>query len=149
MQLDFFDKQEPVALSPDTMTCYKCGVEQSLDNFIPVAVAAHKDKDSASTRWVSGTARYCKCCREEYARTTAIAKKLAPPKPTGLYACDCCGEMTSGNNLHLDHDHITSAFRGWLCRKCNTGLGTLGDSIEGLERAIDYLKRANERNRLP
>ena len=41
---------------------------------------------------------------------------------------------------HIDHDHKTGEFRGWLCRNCNTGLGSLGDTIEGLERGIKYLK---------
>lgn len=44
--------------------------------------------------------------------------------------------------LHLDHDHATGEFRGWLCAKCNTGLGLLGDSIEQLEMRLAYLKRA-------
>ena len=36
----------------------------------------------------------------------------------------------------IDHDHDTGEFRGWLCNNCNTGLGAMGDTIEGLERAI-------------
>ena len=44
--------------------------------------------------------------------------------------------------MHLDHCHITGKFRGWLCGKCNMGIGALGDSIQGLQRAIEYLKRA-------
>ena len=40
----------------------------------------------------------------------------------------------------LDHDHKTEKFRGWLCKKCNTGLGNFGDSIEGLKKAIRYLE---------
>jgi hypothetical protein len=44
--------------------------------------------------------------------------------------------------LHLDHDHSTGEFRGWLCAKCNTGLGLLGDSIEQLEMRLAYLKRS-------
>jgi hypothetical protein len=44
--------------------------------------------------------------------------------------------------LHLDHCHVTGSFRGWLCGKCNTGLGMLGDNIAGLKAAIAYLERA-------
>jgi hypothetical protein len=43
--------------------------------------------------------------------------------------------------LCLDHNHETGKFRGWLCDNCNTGIGKLGDTVEGLERAIAYLKR--------
>lgn len=39
----------------------------------------------------------------------------------------------------IDHDHITGKVRGHLCTGCNTGLGKLGDSVEGLKRALDYL----------
>lgn len=52
--------------------------------------------------------------------------------------CECCGKA---GKVHWDHDHTTGKFRGWLCVSCNTGLGKLGDSVEGLERAIAYLKK--------
>lgn len=58
--------------------------------------------------------------------------------------CDCCGQPPTngkGKVVHLDHDHETGAFRGWLCHGCNTGIGLLGDNVEGLERAIRYLRR--------
>ena len=56
--------------------------------------------------------------------------------------CHCCGiTMTKPQ---FDHDHETQAFRGWLCKNCNTGLGKLGDNIAGLERALRYLKGDNE-----
>lgn len=31
-------------------------------------------------------------------------------------------------------------FRGWLCGKCNTGIGLLGDTVEGVKRAWVYMK---------
>ncbi len=43
--------------------------------------------------------------------------------------------------MHLDHDHTTGKFRGWLCNCCNRAFGMLGDTISGLERALDYLRR--------
>jgi len=42
----------------------------------------------------------------------------------------------------LDHDHRTGKFRGWLCHDCNTSIGKLGDTFDGVMRAADYLKRA-------
>ena len=41
----------------------------------------------------------------------------------------------------MDHDHKTKEFRGWLCHKCNRGLGTFDDNIDMLLRAINYLSR--------
>jgi hypothetical protein len=43
--------------------------------------------------------------------------------------------------VHCDHDHRTGKFRGWLCRMCNTAIGALGDDVDGLERALAYLRR--------
>lgn len=57
--------------------------------------------------------------------------------------CDCCGEPeTQHRTLAVDHDHATGRIRGLLCQGCNTGIGKLGDTIEGLEKAIDYLRRS-------
>jgi hypothetical protein len=60
--------------------------------------------------------------------------------------CGLCGkalvfQRTSADEdpAHLDHDHITGRARGFLCIPCNTGLGKLGDTLEGLERATLYL----------
>lgn len=51
--------------------------------------------------------------------------------------CEICGKPSK----HFDHDHETGRYRGRLCQSCNTGLGKLGDSVEGLQRAIQYLCR--------
>ena len=57
--------------------------------------------------------------------------------------CECCGcVLHGGAQMHLDHCHKTGKFRGWLCNRCNRGLGYFDDCIAGLERAIAYLKRA-------
>lgn len=41
----------------------------------------------------------------------------------------------------VDHDHNTNKIRGLLCSRCNMGLGFFDDSIEGLTKAINYLKK--------
>jgi hypothetical protein len=60
-------------------------------------------------------------------------------------ACECCGGPPNGGKggLCLDHDHVTSAFRGWICHRCNLGIGLLGDSLQAVERAAKYLQRAS------
>lgn len=65
------------------------------------------------------------------------------PEPN---TCENCGKdaLLCGRGLHLDHDHVTGAFRGWLCGDCNTGIGKLGDTIAGLRRAITYLERVSQ-----
>jgi hypothetical protein len=42
--------------------------------------------------------------------------------------------------INIDHDHNTNRVRGLLCNSCNTALGRLGDSVEGLLKAINYLE---------
>jgi Recombination endonuclease VII len=72
-------------------------------------------------------------------------KRLKLPKPTREppVICECCGlAPTTKKRLALDHDHTTGKFRGWLCSECNFGIGKLGDSLDGLERARLYLLRA-------
>jgi len=62
--------------------------------------------------------------------------------------CASCGTTNSGRHrFAVDHDHATNFIRGLLCHQCNKGLGSLGDSIEGVQKALDYLKRyANKIN---
>lgn len=60
--------------------------------------------------------------------------------------CWCCKMNPAAV---VDHDHnccpgsdksCGKCVRGLLCKKCNTGIGMLGDSVEGLEQAVQYLK---------
>ena len=57
--------------------------------------------------------------------------------------CELCGDPPNYRSLHLDHDHKTGKFRGWLCSKCNQGLGLFKDNPELLMKAVEYLKRGN------
>lgn len=58
--------------------------------------------------------------------------------------CACCGAIENGNGkrFYVDHDHESGQVRGLVCHKCNAGIGALGDTLEGVQRAVDYLKRA-------
>lgn len=77
-----------------------------------------------------------------------IRKSKGQPEPTRPYptACELCGRPpTAKSKLHLDHDHVSGKFRGWLCVHCNTALGKIGDSYEALlswsEKAARYLRQ--------
>ena len=52
--------------------------------------------------------------------------------------CAICGDKL--DKINIDHNHQTDEVRGLLCSGCNTGLGHLGDDIDGLEKALYYLK---------
>ncbi len=56
--------------------------------------------------------------------------------------CACCGAPDPGrgdNRLFVDHCHDSDEIRGLLCHKCNTGIGMLGDNLDGLWQAMLYL----------
>jgi hypothetical protein len=61
--------------------------------------------------------------------------------------CAICGvkqNRTSGRshwNFAVDHNHETGEIRGLLCNPCNRAMGMLGDKVESLTRAIEYLKK--------
>lgn len=61
--------------------------------------------------------------------------------------CACCGASTGnsrGKRMYVDHDHVTGAIRGLICTKCNAGIGLLGDTLDGVRRAVAYLERAQQ-----
>ena len=71
----------------------------------------------------------------EYWRMQKGLPKPTRPEPA---LCECCGKA-SKRPICLDHDHLTGAFRGWLCNNCNNGLGKIGDSVESVQRMLYYL----------
>ena len=147
MQLDFFrqEEEQPEQKEVHELHCRKCDTMKPLDCFTPSAIAYETEPRPVASRSISGHGRWCKQCSSEYSKGKAIAVKLAGPRPTEPTPCECCGTITPPEKLHLDHDHITHAFRGWLCRTCNLGIGSLGDNVDGLQRAIAYLRKTNER----
>jgi hypothetical protein len=76
---------------------------------------------------------YCKSCCKKNKEEVDKLKKIHP-KPE---FCQCCG--SNKNRLMLDHNHDTLEYRGWICIKCNTAIGMLGDSLEGIKMAEKYL----------
>jgi len=57
------------------------------------------------------------------------------------YKCLCCNKDMKNKKFMVDHDHITSAIRGLICLQCNTGIGLLGDNLNGLNNAVIYLSK--------
>lgn len=88
--------------------------------------AANPDKRRDATR---------KATAKRLGHAPPPREKDCPPRPK---TCQCCGKRMQSNILHLDHDHSTGSFRGWICGHCNRGLGLFGDTINGLRKALAY-----------
>jgi hypothetical protein len=107
--------------------CIYCETSRPISDF-----PKHKqNKDRLDNR--------CKNCIKEQSSLRKQLHKEAPEKPE---FCECCGKQPK--TWHLDHDHSDNSFRGWLCDKCNTAIGILGDDLRGVTRAMNYLLSRNK-----
>lgn len=53
----------------------------------------------------------------------------------------CKVEWKTGRRMAIDHCHKTNRLRGFLCDKCNMGMGLFRDDKDILESAIEYIKK--------
>ena len=98
----------------------------------------------------------CRSCSKKLGKELREIKKSIlkeHPQPQYGNPCDMCGKLVYKNKASVpsgvdgvwgwqcDHDHDTNEFRGWICKKCNTGLGTLGDDLDSILRVVDYLSK--------
>lgn len=123
-------------MAAGTKQCKMCEQHLPLDSF-------GKDGGSNYLRYA------CKPCEKQQAKLLREIKKTAPPIPAN-HRCPICNrdaQAALGANTRrknpwcADHDHQTNTFRGWICHKCNLGLGNFDDQIVRLENAILYLKQ--------
>ena len=93
----------------------------------------------------TGIEKYDALIRKKYGITKEQYDNLLQQQGNG---CAICGrkEEPDGRKLSIDHDHNTGEVRGILCNNCNNGLGSFGDAIEGMHKAIDYLKNPPFKN---
>lgn len=138
-----------------TKTCTKCKVSKPVNEF-------HRMQSAPD-----GYNYQCKVCRRDYRRANdQLPHNLLRTKTYhfqykyGITAdkyqemlhaqggvCAICQkpEVRKGRSgktmpLCVDHNHDTGAVRGLLCHACNVSLGQFYESVEVLQRAIDYLQ---------
>jgi hypothetical protein len=85
-------------------------------------------------------------------KTTAGRYGLTHEQYEGMHeaqggVCKICKkpETCKGNNgeikmLAIDHSHETGEVRGLLCNNCNRAIGLLGDDVDTLLNAVEYLR---------
>jgi hypothetical protein len=124
--------------------CTKCGINKSLNCY----------RGNTSGRDAFDKSGYrlrrpeCDDCTKKasYGKTEAqqIAKKEGIPfkAPEGTTCKICKKAPTKGNGLVFDHCHKKNVFRGYICNSCNRSMGVLGDNIEGLIVAMNYLLKS-------
>lgn len=155
MQLNMFDETieltKQLEEGDESYLCNKCERRlppQAFQGYALKVLRAMADPDvkTTSVGASGGNATCCKECKKEYYRSRNLATKKAPPKPKGdTFVCECCFNVRDIRLLRFDHDKVTDTFRGWICNNCNVAIGGLGDTVEGLQKAIDYLNGNNER----
>ena len=154
-QLILFSEPEVVIQDgEDTQICRLCLRELPLSYFLIKSYI----KTKINNKTVGYLDTNCKSCHQKYKQEAHVRRRNLK-LPNKNYRCPICrrDEEEIKNNIILveektlrrciknstiwvvDHDHTTEKFRGFLCQKCNIGLGFLGDSITSLGRAVKYL----------
>ena len=108
-------------------TCKKCQEEKTMDNF----------GINVSTTSKTYYKHTCKDCRGKQKET--LRKLHSENKKPEKAICPICNG--TDKKMVLDHNHTTNEFRGWICNDCNNALGKFKDSIEILNKAINYLSK--------
>ena len=130
MQLALFEDLGPrTDLDPNGLTCKNCGQTKKLELF-PKHIG-----------YSNGYDQRCRKCKREVENLLLSLRKENMEHKTEL--CTCCNQP-SDRSLVLDHCHDTNTFRGWICDKCNVGIGKLGDNLDGVLNAVAYLKKFEE-----
>lgn len=101
--------------------------------------AANRDKARASGKVYRARTRVARAANERR-RTYGLGDdELAVMVLRSEGMCDLCGRpFASSAGTCIDHCHDTGRVRGLLCRRCNTALGTLGDTTASLRRVVAY-----------
>lgn len=164
-------REELIALTPDSLTCRKCGETKPGTEF---ALDRNKPCGRATDRCKACTAEYGRWYRAEhpervrqsrtksYAKNATTARTYRLKKLYGMTRaeyeamhaaqegrCAICNREETGlsnkadraRGLSVDHCHDSGRIRGLLCGRCNSAIGLLNHDGDLLRSAIAYLNR--------
>lgn len=77
--------------------------------------------------------------RNGYSPCTTPVEVILAAYTSKCHLCGREGNSTKGKELEIDHDHVSGKFRGWLCHRCNMGIGYFQNRTGIMMRAIKYL----------
>lgn len=153
---DWFNKHGRGGLRPECRECqkaygraYRIRHRDELNARAATYRAANRETLAAKSREYHGRNR-----EDILVRMRASSLKheygLSPEQYMDIFdsqdgVCCLCGSEPRTKSLRVDHCHDTGQIRGLLCATCNSALGTFGDSIEGLRKAIAYLESVGAR----
>ena len=134
-KIKFIPKDGKNGYRADDYNCTKCGVQLVDDeNFRPSNRKHSKYQ--------------CNSCIADGFRRSFLKSKygITPEHYDVMYeeqggCCKICNRHQTEfqKRLAVDHDHNTGAVRSLLCPSCNSGIGKLGDNIDVVRNALDYL----------
>lgn len=137
----------------DSGLCTQCGKVAAKEGTV-FCEKHYKTVISYQREWARRYAKkYPKRTREVYVKRKY---NLTAEQYTGMLKkcknmCESCQDNLT--EPHVDHDHACceglsscgKCVRGLLCKRCNTALGMLGDSLETIKRLTAYLKKHKKR----
>lgn len=133
-------------------TCSVCKISKDETNFQHYATRFKSNGNRLRTN------TNCRECTKKESKVLNEIKKLNTP-PEYLTPCPQCKKIVyeksedipegvDGTNgpWQCDHDHKLGTFRGYLCKRCNTGTGLIGDNVDYFINAVkEKNKRKNKK----
>ena len=139
-------KEEYLWAITQKKTCSKCNLEKKLSDFNGNTSGTDAfDKNGYRLRRPE-----CNECTKNVNRGKTEAKKKAKElgipytAPEGTLCAVCNKPSTVGNGMVFDHCHLNNIFRGYCCNSCNRSIGVLGDNVDGLLKALNYLLKTEK-----
>lgn len=105
----------------------------------PEAIALSRKAGQKRWREASADLRASWALKKRYGITLTERRALVAAQREICPVCGKAFNMSRPRTLHTDHIHGTKIVRGVTHAGCNTALGRLGDSVEGLTRALVYV----------
>lgn len=141
--------------SIQNVPCTKCHRVLTLDHFYTYTITTGKVKYKSECKEC-----YAKLNKERAAKLHPLGMKrsklysitsnygLTPEQVEKMltdqnFSCKICErsfDEKGGTRLVVDHCHDTNKVRGIICHDCNVGIARLGDTAEGLRKALRYLE---------